>query len=161
MPFLPEPSSDNDYLATHVSLLLKSYYQLTGKHLIGHSGNPDNPVEVARQINEAPFFLASHNTEPDPILTYGNQCALKLFAMNWDTFTQTPSRYTAEAPNRAERERLLKNVTEKGFIDDYSGVRITSDGRRFHIHRATVWNVLNETGEKTGQAATFSEWEFE
>jgi len=51
-------------------------------------------------------------------------------------------------------------VRENGFIDDYSGIRISSTGRRFHIRQAIVWNVLDEDGRYAGQAATFSSWEF-
>jgi hypothetical protein len=74
--------------------------------------------------------------------------------------TRTPSRLTAEAPNREERARLLEVVTKRGFIDDYSGVRISKSGRRFKISRATVWNLVSENGEPHGQAATFSDWKF-
>ena len=153
-----EPSPSNHYLQSHVAALLRSYYDLTGRQLIEQT---DDLATMAKRVDEAPFFVASHGLENDPVLDYGNRCALELFAMNWEEFTQTPSRLTAEAPNRAERERLLTSVTEKGFIDDYSGVRITADGRRFRIHQATVWNVTDKSGVKIGQAATFSEWDFD
>jgi hypothetical protein len=32
-------------------------------------------------------------------------------------------------------------------------VRIASDGSRFMIHKATVWNLLDEQGQAYGQAA--------
>ena len=153
-----EPSPSNHYLQSHVAALVRSYYELTGRQLIEQT---DELATMAKRVDEAPFFVASHGLETDPVLDYGNRCALELFAMNWEEFTQTPSRLTAEAPNRAERERLLTSVTEKGFIDDYSGVRITADGRRFRIHQATVWNVTDKSGVKIGQAATFSEWDFD
>ena len=73
---------------------------------------------------------------------------------------RTPSRLTAEAPNREERARLLAAVTKHGFIDDYSGIRISKTGRRFRIAQATVWNLLDEKGNYAGQAAMFSRWEF-
>ena len=153
-----EPSTSNHYLQSHVAALVRSYYELTGRQLIEQT---DELATMAKRVDEAPFFVASHGLETDPVLDYGNRCALELFAMNWEEFTQTPSRLTAEAPNRAERERLLTSVTGKGFIDDYSGVRITADGRRFRIHQATVWNVTDKSGVKIGQAATFSEWDFD
>jgi len=78
----------------------------------------------------------------------------------WEEFTRTPSRLTAEAPNRVERARLLDTVTRQGYIDDYFGVRISKSGRRFRITRATVWNLLTVEGRPCGQAATFSNWEF-
>ena len=155
MPQFSQPSSNNQFLTSHVSLLLKSYHQLTGHQLIDLQDCTDKTAEA---IYHAPFFLASHGTEDDPIFNYGNQYALDLFAMTWDEFTTTPSRYTAEAPNREERARLLKNVTEQGYIDDYSGIRISAKGQRFRIEQATVWNVFNSKGTKIGQAATFSEW---
>jgi predicted DNA-binding protein (UPF0251 family) len=55
---------------------------------------------------------------------------------------------------------LLEAVTERGFIDDYSGVRISKTGRRFRIAQATVWNLLNQEGKPCGQAAMFDHWEF-
>ena len=109
---------------------------------------------------DAPFVLVSHGTEADPILNYGNQSALNLWEMTWAELTRTPSRLTAEAPNREERARLLAQVTRHGFIDNYSGVRISKSGRRFRIHQAIVWNLLTEAGEPAGQAAMFERWEF-
>ena len=79
--------------------------------------------------------------------------------MSWEELTRTPSRLTAEAPNREERARLLAMVATRGFIDDYSGVRISKAGRRFKISRATVWNLLAQDGQPCGQAAMFREWE--
>jgi len=107
----------------------------------------------------APFVLLSHDEADDPLLTYGNLAAQKLFAMDWQKLAGMPSRKTAEAPERAEREELLRRVAEKGFIDDYAGIRIAADGRRFMIRNATVWNVSDKSGARIGQAATFSEWQ--
>lgn len=118
-----------------------------------------NPAGLAKHLFHAPFVLVSHGTEPDPILNYGNAAALALWEMSWDELTCTPSRLTAEAPNREERARLLAAVTARGFIDDYSGVRVSKTGRRFRIARATVWNLLDERGHPAGQAAMFSHWE--
>lgn len=146
------PSPANQYLANHVELLLSSYRQLMSHDLI-----PEGP-DAARRLFEAPIFVASHNTAEDPVLTYGNQTALDLFEMSWENFTSTPSRFTAEQPQRDERARLLEAVRTHGFIDDYSGIRISSTGKRFEIQRATVWNLINSAGEKVGQAATFDAW---
>jgi hypothetical protein len=112
------------------------------------------------RLAAGPFVLVSHGTEEDPVLNYGNAAALKLWEMSWEELTRTPSRLTAEAPNREERARLLAAVTKNGFIDDYSGIRISQTGRRFRIAQATVWNLLDEKGNYAGQAAKFSHWEF-
>jgi hypothetical protein len=119
-----------------------------------------NPLGLAKNVFAAPFVLVSHGTEADPVLNYGNAAALALWEMTWEELTRTPSRLTAEAPNRAERARLLAAVTRAGFIDDYSGIRISKNGRRFRIAQATVWNLLDKQGRHAGQAATFSDWEF-
>ena len=148
------PSAENAWLAGHVEDLLRSYHALTGKYLMEPGG------DQAKRVNEAPFFLASHGMEDDPILNYGNLRALGLFEMEWEDFVKTPSRLTAEAPNRAERQHLMETVMENGFIDGYSGIRISAKGKRFRIRKATIWNVTDKGGRKTGQAAAFSEWEF-
>lgn len=148
-----EPNAGNDYLAAHVADLLRSYHTLTGKHLIASA------EDAAKRAYNAPFVLLSHDGADDPLLTYGNLAAQKLFSMDWGKLVGMSSRKTAEAPERAEREELLRRVAERGYIDDYSGVRIAADGRRFMIHNATVWNVSDKSGARIGQAATFSEWQ--
>lgn len=150
------PCKENQFLVEHARLLLTSYEKLIGRNLV--SG--DSMEGCARAVFEAPFFVASHNRSEDPVLTFGNKTALDLFEMSWDKFTETPSRCTAEAPERSERERLLTTVARQGFIEDYSGIRISSSGRRFEIRQATVWNLINEAGEKVGQAATFAHWKY-
>ncbi|MEO6183262.1 MAG: MEKHLA domain-containing protein [Verrucomicrobiota bacterium] len=146
-----------DFVILHTTCLVRSLKQWTGRDLLKDLSDAG---ERARKIFEAPFALVSHGTEEDPILNYGNRAALELWEMSWAELTNTPSRLTAEAPNRVERARLLATVTEHGFMDDYSGVRISKTGRRFRIERATVWNLLNESGRSCGQAAMFDRWSF-
>lgn len=140
----------------HVQLLVRSLKHWTGRELVPGSSDP---VEASRVLFEASFVLVSHGTQADPVLNYGNRAALNLWEMSWDELTRTPSRLTAEAPNREERARLLEAVTRQGFIDDYSGVRISKTGRRFRIARATVWNLVTPEGAPCGQAAMFDRWE--
>ncbi len=149
------PSPANRYHVDHTERLRRTFHALTGRHLIDPALSPDVAAEA---LFHAPFVVLSHNTAPDPMLTYGNRAALELFALTWGELIQMPSRLTAEAPNRAERARLLAEVTARGYIDDYAGVRIARTGQRFLIERATVWNLSDETGQRCGQAATFREW---
>ncbi len=144
-------------VVAQTQLIARSLRHWTGRDLL-----PGNfaEAELAEKIFHAPFVLVSHGTEADPILNYGNATALALWEMSWEELTRTPSRLTAEAPNRAERARLLAAVTERGFIDDYSGIRISKTGRRFKIARATVWNLVTPDGKPSGQAAKFDAWEF-
>ena len=175
----------NAPVITHSQILARSLKHWTGRELLparfgtpasgtacstelpvravpvaGAQSSGESPAELAGKIFHAPFVLVSHGTEADPVLNYGNAAALALWEMSWAELTRTPSRLTAEAPNREERARLLAAVTARGFIDDYSGVRISKTRRRFKISRATVWNLLTEAGKPCGQAAMFGEWEF-
>lgn len=141
----------------HAFCLARSLRHWTGRELLGdHLA----PADFPRAVYEAPFVLVSHGNEADPVLNYGNRAALDLWEMTWEEFTRTPSRLTAEASDRDERARLLQAVTERGFMDDYCGVRISKTGRRFRIRRATVWNVLTAEQRICGQAACFTEWQF-
>jgi hypothetical protein len=141
----------------HIKNIIDSYNNLTGLTLI-----PKNTkiVSLKTYFDQVDFVLLSHGTEADPILNYGNQKALNLWEMSKAEFIQTPSRKTAEAPLQEERARLLQLVTSQGYINDYSGVRISKSGKRFQINQATVWNVCDENGQKIGQAATFQNWVF-
>jgi hypothetical protein len=143
-------------IVAQTQLMARSLKHWTGRELL-----PSVPgADLAEQVFHAPFVLVSHGTEAAPVLNYGNQAALALWEMSWAELTCTPSRLTAEAPNREERARLMAAVTARGFIDDYSGIRVSKNGRRFRIAQATVWNLLDEDGKYSGQAALFSHWEF-
>ena len=138
-------------------ILLNSYQQLLGKELIAR--NVDI-TEQAKHLFYAPFAVVSHGTEADPIFNYANQTAQNLWEMNWEQFTKTHSRLSAEPVERVERARMLQQVNIQGYIDDYQGVRISSTGKRFLIEKGMVWNLANSEGEYFGQAATFSQWSF-
>lgn len=147
----------DEFVVAHAQTLARSFKRFTQRDLL--AGN-FSAAEYSEKLFDAPFVLVSHGTQADPVLNYGNRAALALWEMSWDEFTRTPSRLTAEAPNREERARLLAAVTARGFIDDYSGVRISKTGRRFKISQATVWNLVSADGNPCGQAATFAQWEF-
>jgi hypothetical protein len=137
-------------------LILNSYRRWLGRELIERSGDE---IDEAQRLFEAEFVVLSHGVEEDPVLNYGNATALALWEMNFEHFTQTPSRLTAAPDQREERARLLQRTALVGYIDDYQGVRITRSGRRLQIQQATVWNLLDEAENIAGQAATFGEYE--
>jgi len=141
---------------THSFILARSFKHWTDRELVPGAGSP---AEMSRAVFEAPFVVVSHGTELDPVLNYGNRAALQLWEMSWDELTVTPSRFTAEPPNREERARLLEAVAQRGYIRDYSGVRISKSGQRFRILEATVWNLITLDGKICGQAALFDRWE--
>jgi hypothetical protein len=140
----------------HSQLIIKSFQHWLGRSLLDVDGSP---VDIAKALFEAPFVLAAHGTEADPIFNYGNRKALEQWQMSWDEFTRTPSRKSAEAIEQTERNRLLLESTTKGF-SYYSGVRITSTGKRFHIEDGILWNLLDEENQYCGQAAVFSKYQF-
>lgn len=134
-----------------ISLLIGSYHRLTGHSLIPE----DLPVEtVASWLYElAPFGLLAHNTASDPVFIYGNRVAQQLFEYEWDELVGLPSRLSAEAPDRNQRERFLEEVHRQGFITGYRGIRISKSGKRFWIENATVWQLTDAQGKYYGQAA--------
>ncbi|QOJ23542.1 MAG: MEKHLA domain-containing protein [Gammaproteobacteria bacterium] len=137
--------------------LLNSYARWTKQELIERSGTP---LEQAERLFNSPFVVASHGTEDDPVLNYGNRTALDLWAMNWQQFTQTPSRLTAEPATREERARMLEQVKTQGYISGYSGIRISSTGRCFLAEQITIWNIHKPDGTTIGQGATFATWKY-
>lgn len=149
----------NEFLVEHVTMLCESFFHWTGRKLI-----PDDDlsaVERARALFYAPIGVVSHDTAADPVFNYANRKALELFEMDWLEFTELPSRLSAESGNQAERQHLLDEVTEHGFVDNYSGIRISSSGRRFRISEAVIWNLIDGPGIPAGQAAMFSHWKYE
>lgn len=148
---------ESEFVRSHSDVLANSYRRITGRSLFPGALEIQG-LELAQRLYEAPFVVVSHGTQADPILNYGNATAQRLWELTWDELTSMPSRLTAEAPLREERARLLAAVTSRGFIDDYTGIRITRSGRRFRISRATVWNLVTPDGQPYGQAALFSEW---
>lgn len=137
--------------------LLDSYRHWVGRDLFQRAGGPE---EQAHALYMAPFVVVSHGTEEDPILNYGSHLALNLWEMTWEELLRIPSRLTAEVVNRAEREWMLEQARTRGYVENYRGVRISNRGRRFLVENAIVWNVIDKTGRRLGQAATFSHWTF-
>ena len=137
---------DRRFIERHSRILADSYRHWTGKALI------DGEVS-ARALFDAPFAVLSHGMEPDPLFNYANRQALSLFRMAWLDIIGLPSRHSAEPMLLEARAELLLRVARDGYVDDYAGVRIASDGSRFMIRDATVWNLLDEQGRAYGQAA--------
>lgn len=136
-------------LDARVPLIAESFQRLLGRPLVE---GPD----VAEALWNAPDAIVAHGIEADPIFFFGNRAALKAFETSFEDFIHLPSRLSAEAPSRGERQALLDRVTSHGFINDYAGIRISAKGRRFRIENAVVWNLIDADGVRHGQAATFA-----
>lgn len=151
------PNEANGHLAGHAALLLESFRRLTGRDLLSTALSP---AEAARTLYQAPFVVLSHDTAADPVFTYANLAAQRLFELPWEKIVGMPSRYSAEPLAREERQRLLERVAADGWIGDYRGVRVSSTGKRFLVDSATVWNLTDPDGRPAGQAATFATWTY-
>lgn len=103
----------------------------------------------------APFAVLAHDASEEPRFVYANRAGLAAFGYRRDELIGLPSRFSAEAPERAERQRLLDAVARDGFVAHYEGIRIRKDGTRFPLHEGIVWQLVDAAGVLHGQAATF------
>lgn len=135
---------------TFFALLTGSFWRLVGRPLI-----PEPDLGPDWLYAQASFAVLSHDTSADPLFVYANRAAQRAFGYTWEEFVGMPSRLSAEAPERAERQRLLDAVARDGFVSDYAGIRVAKDGRRFPVTEGIVWQLVDEDGLVHGQAATF------
>lgn len=145
---------ESDFYIAHGEILFKSFNRLTGQKLLDKEDRANDIIE----IYNAPFAVVSHGVETDPVFNFGNRVALNLFEMGWNDFIKLPSRQSAEPIQQKERDKLLNEVSQNGFIKNYRGVRISASGTKFLIEHATVWNLLDSKGINYGQAAMFKDW---
>ncbi|KAB0679350.1 MEKHLA domain-containing protein [Aureimonas leprariae] len=148
MPLVPTLAADRSFF----ELLTGSFERLVGRPLCEPGRGPRWLYE------EAAFVVLAHDTAADPVFVYANRAAEARFGYGWDEFTTLPSRLSAEPMDRAERQRLLDAVSRDGFIADYRGVRVTKFGRHFRMEDGVVWQLVDASGQRRGQAATFSRW---
>jgi hypothetical protein len=137
-------------------LLADNYMRLLKRPLVPASLSVE---EGALWLYEqAPFGILSHNALPDPVFVYGNRTVQRLFEYEWNELTALPSRLSAEAPNREERQAFLERVGRDGFVEGYRGLRVSKSGKRFWIDGATVWQLTDDQGAYRGQAAMIPNW---
>ena len=136
-------------------MILDSYEHWLEQPLMNRAADAQTE---AMQIFHAPRVILAHNNAEDPVFTYANQIALVLWETDLKSLLGMPSRHSAEPVYRSQRGEMLGKGLEKGFITNYEGIRISRQGRRFHIRHATIWN-LHRDGRFCGQAATFDTWE--
>jgi hypothetical protein len=133
-----------------VALIAESFAKLLGRPLVAQGR------ALADALWDAPLAIVAHGTEADPLFFFGNRAALIRFETTLDQFVGMPSRLSAEAPLREERDTLLDRVTRYGYIDNYAGIRISARGTRFPIRDAVVWNLIDGDAVRHGQAAAFA-----
>jgi PAS domain-containing protein len=151
------PPVDRRALEQPTRLILSNYRLLFGRNLIEVQAGEDE----TQKLFDAPFAVLSALGPfgTDNVFNYANRQALGLFDYAWDELMGKPSSASAEPVHRDERRRLLDEVGKHGFIENYSGIRISKNGRRFRIKNATVFNLLDDGGGYVGQAATFADYE--
>jgi hypothetical protein len=138
--------------AAFFAFLKDSYARVVGKELV-KAGE-----DASWLYRHAPFALLAHNTDPDPRFIYANTTAQSCFEYSWVEFVQLRSRFSAEAPDRLERQRQLEEVARQGFVSGYRGIRVARSGRRFWIENGVIWQLLDARGVCHGQAAVFDSW---
>jgi hypothetical protein len=135
-----------------VRLLLDSYLRFVGTPLV------ERESAAAWLYEDAPFGLLAHDADPDPRFVYANRTAQGCFEYGWAEFAGLRSRLSAEPDRQTDRNRLLADVEANGFSTGYRGQRIAKSGRRFWIEDVTMWNLVDDTGLRVGQAALFPRW---
>jgi hypothetical protein len=136
-------------------LLAASYERLVGEPLApaGLTGG-----DVAGWLYKAPFGLLAHDTSADPVFVYANLFAQQCFEYSWEDFVGMPSRLSAEAARRDDRQAFMESVLRQGYAEGYRGVRISKSGRRFWIEDVTLWNLVDGEAVPHGQAALIRRW---
>ena len=136
-------------------LLVSSYRRLVGAEPVFLEGR-ERSAEWLYQ--GARHCVLAHNTDAVPRFIYANKAAQTCFEYDWDEIIGLPSHLSAEAPDRAERQRLLDAVAKHGFATGYQGLRLAKSGRRFWIEDGILWQLVDAGGVLRGQAASFSRW---
>ena len=106
--------------------------------------------DLLSSFDECLLPIASHDT--NGFFNYLNKAALSLFKVTKDQVIGRSSTMTAPKSEQKQRNELLNQVNSHGFIDNYKGIRVTSDGELFRIEDATIWNVIDKNSHKIGQA---------
>lgn len=147
------PDFSNDYHQAHVLIVLENLKRWTGYDLIQEY--EFSLEKLGEQVFNADFYLLSHNTAADPVLTYGNQRVLDRWEVSWSELTSMRSSDTAKPIDRADRSKLMDQVKAHNYISGYTGARISKTGTEFQILDGTIWNLFLSNGSYYGQAAWF------
>ena len=123
----------------------QSFYKHTNKLL-----PLDKNRDLISSFDECILPIASHDT--NGFFNYLNKAALSLFKVTKDQVIGKSTTMTAPKSEQKQRNELLNQVNSHGFIDNYKGIRVTSDGELFQIEDATIWNVVDKNSHKIGQA---------
>ena len=139
------------------ALLLESHQRLFQRPLVCSTG-----IRLAAQeLFVLDQVVLCHDGSEDPRVLYANRAALQLFSRNWKQMVGMPSRLSASANQRLSRREQLELARRQDKLENYSGVRVNSQGRRFQIRGARIWSLIDQERHYSGQAACFSQWWWE
>jgi hypothetical protein len=136
-------------------LLVSSYRRMVGSEPEFLEGGEASARWLYAQ---APHAVLAHDASAIPSFIYANKAAQACFEYAWEEIIGLPSHLSAEPRERAERQRLLDQVSRQGYATGYRGVRIAKSGRRFLIEDGVVWLLIDAAGALRGQAASFGRW---
>ncbi len=142
-----------DELRMRACWLLRSYRRWAGEDLLELASDDD--AIRARALFGASFAVLAHDTRPDPLCIYANAAALTAFELRLADAPDFATSRTVERCARDDRRAALARADEAGLLRGYSGVRVSTTGRRFEIHDGRIWTVLDDDGRRVGQAAAF------
>lgn len=146
------PWTENE-LQTRARWILRSYRKWAGDDLI-EAAAADEGAQ-AQALFDAPIAVLAHDRRDDPLCVYANAAALAAFELGLDEAPAFPTRRTAEPDARAERSVALAGAEDVGLVRGYSGIRVSTTGRRFRLNDGRIWTVLDDDGRPVGQAAAF------
>lgn len=135
----------------HQLALIEQNYQRYKGELLPVPAGITSRLEWIHQ--HAPYGLLAHNNNSDPVFIYANHHACQSFGYPIKQLLGMPSRFSAAATDRAERQQLLDTVSQRG-ISAYSGPRINSQGQTLMLYDGYVWQLYNND-QLYGQAALF------
>src|SRR6185437_14102442 len=131
-------------------VLTSSYRHLSGQDLLP-------PGRDARWLyDQTSVAVLAHDGQADPRFVYANRAAKACFEYEWDEIVGLPSRLSAQPDARAERQRMLDDVTRRGISFGYRGLRVAKSGRQFWIEDGVIWQLIAQDGSVVGQAAKFA-----
>ena len=140
-----------------VERILSSHQRAFGRPLLAGTGPTRDRCQAAQELFTATTVVLAHEGGADPRFVYANRAALSLWRRSWPQMVGLPSRLSAEPEQRRERSAALAQARQRA-IDDYSGIRVDSQGRRFQLEGARLFSLHDGADRADGQAACFSRW---
>ena len=141
-----------------INRLLISYQRAFAQPLLACEQGIHFHRTAAQEVFASSIAVLAHDHSADPLLTYANGTALRLWGRSWQTMVGMPSRLTAEESARRERANALQQAHQRAGFRGYGGIRMNQEGRRFMIHNARIWPLWDQNNDVCGQAAAFSSW---